>query len=130
MSLEEESRSCQESLQNPYSRYGKAANVLPEADLQTLMSHDWPGNVRELRNSAERFVLLGNLGHLNPESPSQISTPLAVQVAEFEKTIIEQALSSCNGRINEALDILQIARKTLYDKMQKYGLDKSDYKGD
>lgn len=112
------------------SRYGKAANVLPEADLQTLMSHDWPGNVRELRNSAERFVLLGNLGHLNPESPSQISTPLAVQVAEFEKTIIEQALSSCNGRINEALDILQIARKTLYDKMQKYGLDKSDYKGD
>lgn len=112
------------------SRYGKAANVLPEADLQTLMSHDWPGNVRELRNSAERFVLLGNLGHLNPESPSQISTPLAVQVAEFEKTIIEQALSSCNGRINEALDILQVARKTLYDKMQKYGLDKSDYKGD
>ncbi|WP_282176713.1 sigma-54-dependent transcriptional regulator [Vibrio nereis] len=112
------------------SRYGKAANVLPEADLQTLMSHDWPGNVRELRNSAERFVLLGNLGHLNPESPSQISTPLAVQVAEFEKTIIEQALSSCNGRINEALDILQVARKTLYDKMQKYGLDKSDYKGE
>lgn len=112
------------------SRYGKAANVLPDADLQTLMSHDWPGNVRELRNSAERFVLLGNLGHLNPESSSQISTPLAVQVAEFEKTIIEQALSSSNGRINEALDILQVARKTLYDKMQKYGLDKSDYKSE
>lgn len=110
------------------SRYGKAANVLPDADLQTLMSHDWPGNVRELRNSAERFVLLGNLGHLNPESRSQIATPLAVQVAEFEKTIIEQTLSSCNGKINEALDLLQVARKTLYDKMQKYGLDKSDYK--
>lgn len=112
------------------SRYGKAVNALPDADLQTLMSHDWPGNVRELRNSAERFVLLGNLGHLNPSARSQITTPLAVQVAEFEKTLIEQALSSNHGRINETLELLQVARKTLYDKMQKYGLDKNNYKDD
>lgn len=112
------------------SRYGKAVNALPDADLQTLMSHDWPGNVRELRNSAERFVLLGNLGHLNPSARSQITTPLAVQVAEFEKTLIEQALSSNHGRINETLELLQVARKTLYDKMQKYGLDKNNYKAD
>ncbi|EGA69710.1 C4-dicarboxylate transport transcriptional regulatory protein [Vibrio sinaloensis DSM 21326] len=110
------------------SRYGKAANALPEADLQTLMSHDWPGNVRELRNSAERFVLLGNLGHLNPTQPSSDSLPLALQVAEFEKALIEQALTNHNGRINETLEALQIARKTLYDKMQKYGIDKSSYK--
>ncbi len=112
------------------SRYGKAVNALPDADLQTLMSHDWPGNVRELRNSAERFVLLGNLGHLNPSARSQITTPLAVQVAEFEKTLIEQALSSNHGRINETLELLQVARKTLYDKMQKYGLDKNNYKAE
>ncbi len=112
------------------SRYGKAVNALSDADLQTLMSHDWPGNVRELRNSAERFVLLGNLGHLNPSARSQITTPLAVQVAEFEKTLIEQALSSNHGRINETLELLQVARKTLYDKMQKYGLDKNNYKAD
>jgi two-component system C4-dicarboxylate transport response regulator DctD len=112
------------------SRYGKAVNALPDADLQTLMSHDWPGNVRELRNSAERFVLLGNLGHLNPSARSQITTPLAAQVAEFEKTLIEQALSSNHGRINETLELLQVARKTLYDKMQKYGLDKNNYKAD
>lgn len=110
------------------SRYGKAANALPEADLQTLMSHDWPGNVRELRNSAERFVLLGNLGHLNPTQPSSDSLPLALQVAEFEKALIEQALTNHNGKINETLEALQIARKTLYDKMQKYGIDKSSYK--
>lgn len=110
------------------SRYGKAANALPEADLQTLMGHDWPGNVRELRNSAERFVLLGNLGHLNPTQPSSDSLSLALQVAEFEKALIEQALTNHNGKINETLEALQIARKTLYDKMQKYGIDKSSYK--
>lgn len=110
------------------SRYGKAANALPDADLQTLMSHDWPGNVRELRNSAERFVLLGNLGHLNPSQPISDAAPLALQVAEFEKAIIEQALANHSGKINETLESLQIARKTLYDKMQKYGLDKDSYK--
>ncbi|MDA0126837.1 sigma-54 dependent transcriptional regulator [Vibrio sp. MarTm2] len=110
------------------ARYGKAANALPEADLQTLMSHDWPGNVRELRNSAERFVLLGNLGHLNPTQPIADSIPLTTQVAEFEKTLIEQALASNHGKINETLDTLQLARKTLYDKMQKYGIDKNSYK--
>ncbi|KHA61224.1 C4-dicarboxylate ABC transporter [Vibrio variabilis] len=110
------------------SRYGKAANALPDTDLQTLMSHDWPGNVRELRNSAERFVLLGNLGHLNPTQPIADSIPLATQVAEFEKTLIEQALASNHGKINETLDTLQLARKTLYDKMQKYGIEKERYK--
>lgn len=110
------------------SRYGKAANALPEADLQVLMSHDWPGNVRELRNSAERFVLLGNLGHLNDTQQTSTGAPLSLQVAEFEKAVIEQALSSCDGKINETMEVLQVARKTLYDKMQKYGLDKEKYK--
>ena len=55
-------------------------------------------------------------------------SPLAQQVADFEKMVIEQALSSNEGRINETMQQLQVARKTLYDKMQKYGLDKSDFK--
>jgi two-component system C4-dicarboxylate transport response regulator DctD len=110
------------------ARYGKAANALPDADLQTLMSHDWPGNVRELRNSAERFVLLGNLGHLDNDRQIPSTAPLALQVAEFEKAIIEQALSSSDGKINETMELLQVARKTLYDKMQKYGLDKEKFK--
>lgn len=110
------------------ARYGKAANALPDADLQTLMRHDWPGNVRELRNSAERFVLLGNLGHLDSDKRSSSTAPLSLQVAEFEKAIIEQALSSSGGKINETMELLQVARKTLYDKMQKYGLDKDAFK--
>ncbi|WP_260258917.1 sigma-54-dependent transcriptional regulator [Vibrio intestinalis] len=110
------------------ARFGKDASSLPSADLQALISHDWPGNVRELRNCAERFVLLGNLGDLSQPSSNNEQLSLAQQVAEFEKLTIEQALNQNQGKINETLEVLQVARKTLYDKMQKYGLDKQDYK--
>ncbi|HAS61737.1 MAG TPA: DNA-binding response regulator [Vibrio sp.] len=110
------------------ARYGKDAASIPSADLQTLLGHDWPGNVRELRNCAERFVLLGKLGEFSPDNTNKNSLPLTDQVADFERMVIEQALSANEGRINETMQQLQVARKTLYDKMQKYGLDKSDYK--
>ncbi|MGF1894643.1 sigma-54-dependent Fis family transcriptional regulator, partial [Vibrio campbellii] len=90
---------------------------------------DWPGNVRELRNCAERFVLLGKLGEFSLENNvSQSGLSLSEQVSDFEKMLIEQALTANEGRINETMLQLQVARKTLYDKMQKFGLDKRDYK--
>ncbi|WP_194437885.1 sigma-54-dependent transcriptional regulator [Vibrio fluminensis] len=111
------------------ARYGKDAASIPKADLQSLISHDWPGNVRELRNCAERFVLLGKLGEFsNPPRHDKTIQPLSEQVAEFEKMLIEQALTANEGRINETMQQLQVARKTLYDKMQKHGLDKQDFK--
>jgi len=111
------------------ARYGKAATALPNSELQSLMSHDWPGNVRELRNAAERYVLLGKLSHLGEaETRPNVSTSLADQVAEYEKSLIEQTLIECSGSIKDTMDILNIPRKTLYDKMQKYQLDKDNYK--
>ncbi|OLQ87655.1 C4-dicarboxylate ABC transporter [Vibrio ponticus] len=111
------------------ARYGKDAASIPNADLQSLISHDWPGNVRELRNCAERFVLLGKLGEFShPPQHDKAIQPLSEQVAEFEKMLIEQALTANEGRINETMQQLQVARKTLYDKMQKYELDKRDFK--
>ena len=95
------------------------------------MSHDWPGNVRELRNAAERFVLLGRLSQFGTDPTTESrEMSLADQMAEFEKSLIEQALNQCNGSIKKTMDRLQLARKTLYDKMQKHGLDKSNYKSE
>ncbi|WP_428772757.1 sigma-54-dependent transcriptional regulator [Vibrio sp.] len=113
------------------SRYGKTAPAISNQDLQQLISHDWPGNVRELRNAAERFVLLGKLAQLgeSPVAPSLMQS-LTDQVAEFEKSLIEQTLIACGGRIKDTMQQLQLARKTLYDKMQRYGLDKNNYKSD
>lgn len=111
------------------ARYGKAATALPQSDMQTLISHDWPGNVRELRNAAERFVLLGKLVQLGTTQPTiQTTSNLTDLVAEFEKSTIEQALIECGGSIKETMETLNVARKTLYDKMQRYGLDKDNYK--
>ncbi|ASG03324.1 sigma-54 dependent transcriptional regulator [Vibrio anguillarum] len=111
------------------ARYGKAATALSQPEMQRLISHDWPGNVRELRNAAERYVLLGKLAQLGDSEPSQkLPTHLVEQVAEFEKSVIEQALIECGGRINETMERLNVPRKTLYDKMQRYGLDKELYK--
>jgi len=50
------------------------------------------------------------------------------QVEWFEKNMIEQALAQSGGVINSALDILGVPRKTLYSKMQKYHIDKNQFK--
>ncbi|WP_413284025.1 sigma-54-dependent transcriptional regulator [Vibrio sp. MA40-2] len=111
------------------ARYKKAATTLPQGEVQTLISHSWPGNVRELRNAAERYVLLGKLVQLEQDTNSVcINSSLAAQVAEFEKSAIEQALIESGGSIKDTMEILNLARKTLYDKMQRYELDKDNYK--
>ena len=112
------------------ARYGKSAPAIDSKQIQNLMTHDWPGNVRELRNAAERFVLLGKLGQFGDSDSNDEVYSLAQQVAEFEKSILEQALEQCDGSIKRTMEHLQLARKTLYDKMQKYGLDKSNYKAE
>lgn len=112
------------------ARYGKSAPAIDNKQIQNLMTHDWPGNVRELRNAAERFVLLGKLGQFGDSDSNDEVYSLAQQVAEFEKSILEQALEQCDGSIKRTMEHLQLARKTLYDKMQKYGLDKSNYKAE
>ena len=114
------------------SRYGKEAPAIPRHSSQALMAYNWPGNVRELRNVAERHVLLGDGCALNIDEQSGLAPcppmTLPQHVEAFEKSLIEQALDNCNGVIQETMQQLGLPRKTLYDKMQKYGLDKNQYK--
>jgi two-component system C4-dicarboxylate transport response regulator DctD len=101
--------------------------------MNAVMAYGWPGNVRELRNVAERYVLLGaqndwSIDRLLSGSISSEPRTLAQQVEMFERSLLEQALASCNGSIKEVIESLSIPRKTLSDKMRKHGLDKRDYK--
>lgn len=114
-------------------RYQQEVPLPGTAQMNPLMSYQWPGNVRELRNLAERYVLLGSqcgwsLDQLLSGAERQQKHSLPQQVEDFERSLIEQALVSSNGTIKDVMDTLAIPRKTLYDKMRKYGLDKSDYK--
>lgn len=96
---------------------------------QRLLAYDWPGNVRELRNQAERAVLLGpELAFAQSDSADQQvlsqDLSLAEKVSYYEQSLIEEALERNHGSIKNTMGTLQIARKTLYDKMSKYGLNR------
>jgi two-component system C4-dicarboxylate transport response regulator DctD len=116
------------------TRYQRETPPLSADNIRLLMTHSWPGNVRELRNVAERYVLLGeSLGYdlqqlIHDSDDSQSAITLPQQVEVFEKSIIEQELMQQKGSLKKTMEALGIPRKTLYDKMQKYGLDKSNYK--
>ena len=114
------------------ARYGKEAPAIPQNANHTLMAFNWPGNVRELRNAAERYVLLGDGCGLKLDDNASLipCAPMTLpeHVEAFERALIEQALSESGGIIKDAMQLLGLPRKTLYDKMQKYGLDKRVYK--
>ena len=112
-------------------RYKREVPQLSQKDLHELIMHPWPGNVRELKNVAERAVIgmstqkpsVAEIIHPATKSPFTLSE----QVEIFEKQIIETSLSDNKGNIQDTMETLGIARRTLNEKMRKYGLDRKDY---
>ncbi|EGV32179.1 two component, sigma54 specific, transcriptional regulator, Fis family [Thiorhodococcus drewsii AZ1] len=114
-------------------RFQRDAPFPAQSEVSRLIGYDWPGNVRELRNLTERYVLLGE--QFDWSLADLLATPMAgaprtlpEQIENFEKSLIVQALAFSKGCIKDTMTTLGIPRKTLYDKMQKYQLDKDDYK--
>ncbi len=116
------------------AQFQREVPALSPARVHSLVSYAWPGNVRELRNVAERYVLLGESCTFEfdrlipPLDQSAAGLSLPEKVERFEKMLIEEALALSGGGIKEALALLGLPRKTLYDKMRKYQLDKQDFK--
>jgi len=113
------------------AHHARPVPALPTADLEMLMAHSWPGNVRELKNAAERFVLglsASVLGLEADAAPSDSGPALPHQVAGFEKQAIEKALKTHKGKIGDTAAALGMPRKTLYLRMQKYGLNRDDFR--
>ena len=102
------------------ARHSVPERDVPPAFLSGLAARDWPGNVRELRNLAERVVL----GLEGTETPQADGARLAERVAAFERSLIAGAIAAHGGRLRAVYETLGISRKTLYEKMQKYGLDR------
>ena len=114
------------------AQYQKEVPQLSTDKMRALVAHNWPGNVRELRNIAERYVLLGNAYNFDigqqESTLSDRKMTLPDQVEQFEKVVLEEELSRNNGSLKLTQEALGLPRKTLYDKMKKYELDKRDYK--
>jgi two-component system response regulator HydG len=110
----------------------------PQA-MHRLLKYPWPGNVRELENAVERAVILSP-GHYISEKdlplsimrpgngdvdtqPSERSEEIDGSLDDIERAAIEKALSKTNGNKSEAARLLGINRRTLYNKLSKYGLE-------
>ncbi|EKO3854792.1 sigma-54-dependent transcriptional regulator [Vibrio harveyi] len=114
---------------NPGSR------PLSEADRKAILAYAWPGNVRELRNVAMRFALDETVSVMEilssrPSSTTeetQAGVPLAIQLHNFERKVLHDSLVRHEGRITDVMVELDLPRRTLNQKMQKFGLNRSDY---
>ncbi len=93
-----------------------------------LTRHSWPGNVRELDHFAERCAL-GLAGRPAADAPAPTTAPtLSEQVERFERGLIREELIMAGGDVRVAAESLGVPRKTLYDKIARYGLAPTDFR--
>lgn len=112
---------------------------ITEEAMHALKSYSWPGNVRELRNTIRRACILATepvveLEHLPfaPDKPARYThqaaeasattdAPLPLWVVERDH--IQRVLETVDNNKSRAARLLEIDRKTLYTKLERYGLD-------
>ncbi len=111
------------------NKYEKFHLKFSSKTLDKLLKYNWPGNVRELRHTIEKAVILCDSDILRPEdfiiSHSIRQTSLNQKpptFAEIEKQALQIALNNNNGSVLKASLELELARQTMYNKMQKYNL--------
>lgn len=96
--------------------------------LAKLEAHNWPGNVRELKKVVERAVVLAGGGavtaeHIVVRGPVNASASgLADSREQAEIDAIKAALAACDGNQTRAAEKLGIGRRTLIDKLERYGI--------
>lgn len=112
--------------------------ALPPRLLPYFTSHTWPGNVRELENIVERVVVLARGDEitlddlpdfLRRERPAVEALrldlpPSGISLEAVEKELILRALEKFGGNQTRAAQYLDISRKTLIYRMEKFGLRK------
>jgi len=108
------------------ARYNRDLPDVPASVMADLTKSDWPGNVRELRNAADRFLLGLSATGVEMDAEPQ-SQALADRVAEFEKNAISATLIANGGRLKPTYETLGLSRKSLYEKMQKYDLQRDAF---
>ncbi|MGA1844618.1 MAG: sigma-54-dependent transcriptional regulator [bacterium] len=111
----------------------KVKGITREA-LIILMEYRWPGNIRELEHVIERAVLITRGSMIKPKEiyldHSYVNHEIGIDNPESltnimdktEKEHIIKALERVNFNRSKAAKILRISRRTLYDKLEKYGI--------
>src|SRR3989338_3896214 len=119
--------------------YGCDAPQVTAQEAAQLLQAPWPGNVRQMVNIAERAVLqnrrgsgsIASLLRANSEASGPALTtegkPLKDYVEAFERMLIDNTMRRHKGSITAVMDELCLPRRTLNEKMAKYGLQRQDY---
>jgi two-component system C4-dicarboxylate transport response regulator DctD len=108
-------------------RHGLADRMPDAALLAELAAADWPGNVRELRAAAERYALgLPLAGRGGAGGAAFNGARLPDRVAVYEASLIRAALDEHHGNAQAASEALGVPRRTLSEKIARYGLKSSD----
>ena len=119
--------------------YGCEPPQVSAQEAAQLLQAPWPGNIRQLINVAERAVLqnrrgsgsiaslLMSDGEDNQQATTTEGKPLKEYVESFEKMLIDNTMRRHKGSISGVMDELCLPRRTLNEKMAKYGLQRGDY---
>jgi len=116
-------------------RFGRPLSLTDDA-IGWLAQQEWPGNVRELENAIERAAVLTNheiltptdfrderqAPALSPQLQPQDSGTLKGAVEAAERDAITQALKATGGNRREAAAQLGVSLRTLFYKMDRYGI--------
>ena len=102
--------------------------------LAVLEGYDWPGNVRELQHAIERAVILATADDIKPaDLPDEVragdrapARP-AGSIEDMERQHIIATLRQVGGHRGKAATLLGIDPKTLYRKIQSYGITPESY---
>ena len=118
-------------------RHNKTIKAISAAASHMLFEYPWRGNVRELRNTVESMVVIDTDGRLDTddlppgmvEQPGErtdaVEGPLSLvgrPLEEIERWAIEQTLKLTGGNREETARILGIGARTLYRRLEQYGL--------
>jgi two-component system, NtrC family, response regulator AtoC len=116
-------------------RIGRGPERISTDALTLLVRQPWSGNLRELRNVLERcLVTFPDAAEIRPEHlPPQMLDPVerrseakpdpSLPLEEVEKQHITRVLEDCGMNRSQAARVLGIGRRTLYDKLRRYGLE-------
>jgi PAS domain S-box-containing protein len=116
------------------NQYRRNITKITDNAISYLKSYDWPGNVRELENVIGRAIINMSITEnvldkrhfptlfLENTNQTKYEGSLKSLVEDFERKVIEAALRENKGDRNLTAKKLGISLRTLYYKMEKYGL--------
>jgi len=116
---------------------GKTVQNFSEDVIDLMHIYSWPGNIREMKNIIKRAVLLATeeqitmdclpaeivASSVEPETAYPVTTDLKVIAEQNERSVIISTLEKVHYNKSKAARMLNIDRKTLYNKLRQYGIE-------